>query len=65
MPYADRDRDTTFGPCPMAEHLVPDELWMFINPLLQPEGFGFCREAGFRTPSPVAGTGLSCGRGSR
>jgi transposase len=21
----------------MAEHLVPDELWMFINPLLPPE----------------------------
>jgi transposase len=24
----------------MAEHLVPDELWMFINPLLPPEPTG-------------------------
>ena len=39
----------------MAEHLVPDELWMFINPLLPPE-----------PPSPtVAGRGFLTGRHSQ
>ena len=37
MPHADLDRDAAVGPCPMAKHLVPDELWMFIYPLLPSE----------------------------
>jgi transposase len=37
VPHADLDRDAAVGPCPMSKHLVPDELWMFINPLLPPE----------------------------
>ena len=32
-----RGRDTTFGPCSMVKQLVPDELWMIIEPLLPPE----------------------------
>jgi len=52
VPYADMDRDTAVGPCPMSKHLVPDELWMFINPLLPPE-----------PPSPmVAGREFPIGR---
>jgi transposase len=31
------NKNTTFGPCSMAKDLVPDELWMFINPMLPPE----------------------------
>jgi transposase len=37
VPPADLDRDAAVRACSMAEHLVPDELWMFINPLLPPE----------------------------
>ena len=29
--------NTKVGPCSMAKDLVPDELWMFIDPLLPPE----------------------------
>jgi transposase len=31
------NKNTTVGPCSMAKDLVPDELWMFINPMLPPE----------------------------
>ena len=29
--------NNTVGPCSMAKDLVPDEMWMFIDPLLLPE----------------------------
>jgi transposase len=32
------------GPCSMTKELVPDELWMFIDPLLPPE-----------SPKPIGG----------
>jgi transposase len=32
-----RDRNTTVSPCFMVKQLVPDELWMIIEPLLPPE----------------------------
>jgi transposase len=31
------NKNTTVGPCSMEKDLVPDELWMFINPMLPPE----------------------------
>ena len=31
------DGNTTVGPCSMAKDLVPNELWMIIDPLLPPE----------------------------
>ena len=37
MPHAEMDKDTAVGSCPISKHLVPDELWIFINPLLPPE----------------------------
>ena len=33
---ADRNRDTTVGSCSMAKQLVPDKLWIIIDPLLPP-----------------------------
>jgi transposase len=34
---ANRNRDTAVGSCFMVKQLVPDELWMTIEPLLPPE----------------------------
>jgi len=31
------NRNTTVGPCSVTKELVPDELWMFIDPLLPSE----------------------------
>ena len=31
------NKNTTVGSCSMAKDLVPDELWVFINPMLPPE----------------------------
>ena len=31
------DKNTNVRPCSMAKELVPDELWMVIDPLLLPE----------------------------
>ena len=37
MPYADLVRGTTVKPCSIKKQLVPDELWMLIDPLLPSE----------------------------
>lgn len=37
MCAANRDRDTAAGSCVMMKHLVADELWRIIQPLLPPE----------------------------
>jgi transposase len=36
VPYPSYDRDTTLGPYSMVKQLVPDELWMIIDPLMPP-----------------------------
>ena len=37
MRNACHDTETSVGPCFMSKHLVPDELWTIIEPLLPPE----------------------------